>query len=106
MSHGALQLYAHRAISGAFNDLGGMANSGEGGELSERNKGGIWEKDRSKIRQRASAMFGFDAEYVMNAEEIEIKVGQGAKPGEGGHLPGYKVDPMIARMRKRKWELI
>ncbi len=100
MSHGALQLYAHRAISGAFNDLGGMANSGEGGELSERNKGGIWEKDRSKIRQRASAMFGFDAEYVMNAEEIEIKVGQGAKPGEGGHLPGYKVDPMIARMRK------
>lgn len=100
MSHGALQLYAHRAISGAFNELGGMANSGEGGELSERNIGGKWENDRSKIRQRASAMFGFDAEYLMNAEEIEIKVGQGAKPGEGGHLPGYKVGPMIARMRK------
>ena len=55
-----------------------------------------------KIRQRICNVW-FDAEYVMNAEEIEIKVGQGAKPGEGGHLPGYKVDPMIARMRKRKW---
>lgn len=100
MSHGALTLTSHRAIAGAFNELGGMSNSGEGGELKERNKGGIWENDRSRIRQRASALFGGDAEYFANADEIEIKVGQGAKPAEAGYVPGYKVGPIIARTRK------
>lgn len=99
ISHGALQLTAHRAIAGAFNELGGMSNSGEGGELRERNKGGKWEGDRSRIRQIASARFGMNAEYLMNADELEIKIGQGAKPAEGGHLPGFKVGPIIAQIR-------
>ncbi|MFH1873980.1 MAG: glutamate synthase large subunit [Pseudomonadota bacterium] len=100
MSHGALNGTAHRAIAAAFNHFDSCYNSGEGGEDSRRNIGGQWEKSRSKTRQIASGRFGVDAAYLANAEEIEIKIGQGAKPGEGGHLPGKKVTAEIAHIRK------
>jgi len=99
MSHGALHSTAHRAIAAAFNHFGGRSNSGEGGEDPRRNPGGPWERDRNRIRQVASGRFGVDAAYLAGADEIEIKIGQGAKPGEGGHLPGHKVTAEIARIR-------
>lgn len=102
MSHGALNATAHRAIAAAFNSFGSMSNCGEGGEDTRRNPGGEREADRSRIRQVASGRFGVDAAYVMGADEIEIKIGQGAKPGEGGHLPGHKVNATIALIRKTK----
>jgi glutamate synthase domain-containing protein 2/glutamate synthase domain-containing protein 3 len=102
MSHGALNSEAHRAIALAFNRIGSSSNAGEGGEDERRNRGGPWEEHRSRIRQVASARFGVDAEYLVNADEIEIKIGQGAKPGEGGHLPGYKVTAEIARIRRTR----
>jgi len=102
MSHGALHRTAHRAIAAAFNDLGSMSNCGEGGEDSRRNKGGAWESSRSQIRQIGSARFGVDATYLVNAEELEIKIGQGAKPGEGGHLPAEKVTAEIAAIRRTR----
>ena len=102
MSHGALHRTAHRAIAAAFNDLGGMSNCGEGGEDERRNRGGVWENCRSKIRQVASARFGVDATYLVNADELEIKIGQGAKPGEGGHLPAHKVTAEIAAIRRTR----
>ncbi len=102
MSHGALHRTAHRAIAAAFNDLGGMSNCGEGGEDERRNRGGVWEECRSKIRQVASARFGVDAKYLVNADELEIKIGQGAKPGEGGHLPAHKVTAEIAAIRRTR----
>lgn len=102
MSHGALHSTAHRAIAAAFNALGSFSNSGEGGEDSRRNPGGPWAVDRNKVRQIASGRFGVDAAYLMGAEEIEIKIGQGAKPGEGGHLPGNKVTAEIAAIRKTR----
>ncbi|MFI5244212.1 MAG: glutamate synthase-related protein, partial [Gemmatimonadales bacterium] len=100
LSHGALHRTAHRAISAAFNELGGMSNCGEGGEARERNRGGDQEHCRSRIRQVASGRFGVDATYLVNADEIEIKIGQGAKPGEGGQLPGEKVTAEIAAIRR------
>lgn len=100
MSHGALNSVAHRAIAAAFNTLGASSNCGEGGEDERRNPGGPWEADRNKIRQVASGRFGVDARYLVGADEIEIKIGQGAKPGEGGHLPGHKVTAEIAAIRK------
>ncbi|MFH1829938.1 MAG: glutamate synthase large subunit [Pseudomonadota bacterium] len=100
MSHGALNATAHRAIAAAFNHFDSFSNCGEGGEDIRRNPKGEWEKDRSKSRQIASGRFGVDATYLVNADEIEIKIGQGAKPGEGGHLPGHKVSADIARIRK------
>ncbi|RJO65858.1 MAG: glutamate synthase large subunit [Myxococcales bacterium] len=102
MSHGALNGIAHRAIAAAFNHFGSFSNCGEGGEDERRNPGGEWEQDRSRTRQIASGRFGVDAAYLAGADEIEIKIGQGAKPGEGGHLPGAKVTAEIARIRKTR----
>ena len=100
LSHGALHRTAHRAIAAAFNELGGMSNCGEGGEARERNRGGPTEHCRSRIRQVASGRFGVDAIYLVNADELEIKIGQGAKPGEGGQLPAEKVTAEIAAIRR------
>jgi glutamate synthase domain-containing protein 2/glutamate synthase domain-containing protein 1/glutamate synthase domain-containing protein 3 len=102
MSHGALHIVAHRAIASAFNHFGALSNSGEGGEDERREVGEVWERDRNRIRQVASGRFGVDAKYLLGADEIEIKIGQGAKPGEGGHLPGHKVTVQIARIRRTK----
>jgi glutamate synthase domain-containing protein 2/glutamate synthase domain-containing protein 1/glutamate synthase domain-containing protein 3 len=100
MSHGALHRTAHRAIASAFNSFGAWSNCGEGGEDPRRDRGGVWEADRSRIRQVGSARFGVDARYLAHADEISIKIGQGAKPGEGGMLPGAKVTEEIARIRR------
>lgn len=101
MSFGAISKEAHEALAIAMNKIGGMSNTGEGGEDPERNavrKDGTWA--RSSVKQVASGRFGVDAEYLVNADEIQIKVAQGAKPGEGGQLPGFKVDEMIAKTRR------
>lgn len=95
MSLGALSPEAHEALAVAMNELGGRSNSGEGGEDPARH-GTI---KRSKIKQVASGRFGVTPEYLMNAEVMQIKVAQGAKPGEGGQLPGGKVNQLIARLR-------
>jgi len=102
MSHGALHATAHRAIAAAFNHFGALSNSGEGGEDERRNPGGPLEADRDRVRQVASGRFGVDAAYLAGADELEVKIGQGAKPGEGGHLPGSKVTGVIAAIRKVK----
>ena len=100
MSMGALSPEAHEALAIAMNRIGGKSNSGEGGEdperYSQRENG---DNANSAIKQVASGRFGVTAEYLANAKEIEIKMAQGAKPGEGGQLPGHKVSPMIARLR-------
>lgn len=101
MSFGAISIEAHEALAIAMNKIGGMSNTGEGGEDPARNKireDGTWA--RSSVKQIASGRFGVDAEYLVNADEIQIKVAQGAKPGEGGQLPGFKVDEVIARTRR------
>ncbi len=95
MSLGSISPEAHEALAEAMNRLGGMSNSGEGGEATERLKS----IKRSKIKQIASGRFGVTPEYLRSAEEIQIKVAQGAKPGEGGQLPGHKVSPLIASLR-------
>ncbi len=95
MSIGALSPEAHEILAEAMNSLGARTNSGEGGEDKKRN-GTI---KQSKIRQVASGRFGVTPEYLVNAEEIQIKVAQGAKPGEGGQLPGFKVTTYIAKLR-------
>ena len=95
MSIGALSPEAHEDLAEALNSLGAKSNSGEGGEDKKRN-GTI---KRSKIRQIASGRFGVTPEYLVNAEDIQIKVAQGAKPGEGGQLPGFKVTTYIAKLR-------
>lgn len=100
MSFGAISKEAHEALAIAMNKIGGMSNTGEGGEDPERNAvrpDGTW--PRSSVKQVASGRFGVDAEYLVNADEIQIKVAQGAKPGEGGQLPGFKVDEVIAKTR-------
>lgn len=100
MSFGALSKEAHEAIAMAMNKIGGRSNTGEGGEDSERftaTRDGI--PLSSKTKQVASGRFGVTTEYLVNAEEIQIKVAQGAKPGEGGQLPGFKVNEVIARTR-------
>jgi len=130
MSHGALTGASHQTIAAAFNELDGLCNSGEGGEARFRNDaperpwGPFWEKIlaqraehpeiytldgdlrrsrfRSRIRQVASGRFGVDAEYLINADEIQIKMAQGAKPGEGGQLMGKKVTAEIAEIRYGK----
>jgi glutamate synthase domain-containing protein 2/glutamate synthase domain-containing protein 1/glutamate synthase domain-containing protein 3 len=99
MSLGALTENAHEAIAWAANRLGVWSNSGEGGEDRARNRGGAKEAVRSRIRQVATGRFGVDAEYLVNADEIQIKMAQGAKPGEGGQLMSAKVTPEIARLR-------
>lgn len=100
MSFGALSKEAHEAIALAMNKIGGRSNTGEGGEDSERftaTRDGI--PLSSKTKQVASGRFGVTTEYLVNAEEIQIKVAQGAKPGEGGQLPGFKVNEVIAKTR-------
>ena len=100
MSFGAISKEAHEALALAMNKLGTRSNTGEGGEDSDRfheTFDGI--SLCSKTKQIASGRFGVTAEYLVNAEEIQIKVAQGAKPGEGGQLPGYKVNDIIARTR-------
>ena len=100
MSFGALSKEAHEAICLAMNKLGARSNTGEGGEDSERfhsTYDGI--SLSSKTKQVASGRFGVTTEYLVNAEEIQIKVAQGAKPGEGGQLPGFKVNEVIAKTR-------
>ena len=100
MSFGALSKEAHEAIALAMNKLGTRSNTGEGGEDSARFSAEVYGIPlSSKTKQVASGRFGVTAEYLTNAEEIQIKVAQGAKPGEGGQLPGFKVDEVIARTR-------
>ncbi len=95
MSLGALSPEAHEALAIAMNRLGARSNSGEGGEDPARYHG----ERNSKIKQVASGRFGVTPEYLINAEVLQIKMAQGAKPGEGGQLPGHKVNDMIARLR-------
>jgi len=100
MSYGSISRDAHEALAIAMNILGGKSNTGEGGEDPERYKprpDGT--STRSAVKQVASGRFGVTAEYLVNADELQIKVAQGAKPGEGGQLPGYKVDQIIAKTR-------
>ncbi|MDZ7721595.1 MAG: glutamate synthase large subunit [candidate division KSB1 bacterium] len=100
MSYGSISKEAHEAIAVAMNRLGARSNSGEGGEDPARyiplSNG---DSKRSRIKQIASGRFGVTTEYVMNADELQIKMAQGAKPGEGGQLPGHKVNEEIARVR-------
>ncbi|WP_284448232.1 glutamate synthase large subunit [Pseudoxanthomonas mexicana] len=98
ISLGALSPEAHEALAIAMNRLGGRSNSGEGGEDPAR----YGTEKRSKIKQVASGRFGVTPEYLVNAEVLQIKVAQGAKPGEGGQLPGHKVNELIARLRYAK----
>ncbi len=95
MSLGSISPEAHEALAQAMNKIGGMSNCGEGGEAPERLK----TNKISKIKQVASGRFGVTPEYLRSASEIQIKVAQGAKPGEGGQLPGHKVSPLIASLR-------
>ncbi|MCG8571457.1 MAG: glutamate synthase large subunit [Spirochaetes bacterium] len=100
MSFGSLSKEAHETIAIAMNRLGAMSNCGEGGEDEQRyqtrNNGDL---ALSKVKQIASGRFGVTSHYLANAEELQIKMAQGAKPGEGGQLPGHKVDEVIARVR-------
>ncbi|HJW39814.1 MAG TPA: glutamate synthase large subunit, partial [Rhizomicrobium sp.] len=100
MSFGSISREAHTTLAIAMNRIGGRSNTGEGGEESDRYKllpNG--DSMRSKIKQVASGRFGVTTEYLVNADDIQIKMAQGAKPGEGGQLPGYKVDKHIAAVR-------
>ena len=100
MSLGAISPEAHEALAIAMNAIGGKSNSGEGGEDPGRFKPALDGRSaNSKIKQIASGRFGVDPEYLSSAAEIEIKMAQGAKPGEGGQLPGFKVNELIARLR-------
>jgi glutamate synthase (NADPH/NADH) large chain len=100
MSFGSISREAHETLAIAMNRIGGKSNTGEGGEDAERfiplANG---DSKRSAIKQVASARFGVTAHYLVNADELQIKIAQGAKPGEGGQLPGHKVDALIARVR-------
>jgi glutamate synthase (NADPH/NADH) large chain len=100
MSYGSISREAHETMAIAMNRIGGRSNTGEGGEDPERFKpreDGT--STRSAIKQVASGRFGVTTEYLVNADEIQIKIAQGAKPGEGGQLPGHKVDKIIAKTR-------
>ncbi len=98
MSHGALSAEAHETIAIALNRLGARANSGEGGESPDRYR----DERNSKIKQVASGRFGVTAEYAVSAEELQIKIAQGSKPGEGGQIPAHKVTDEIAALRKTR----
>jgi glutamate synthase (NADPH) large chain len=95
MSLGALSPEAHETLAVAMNRLGGMSNTGEGGEDERR----FGDERRSRIKQVASGRFGVTVNYLVNADQLQIKIAQGAKPGEGGQLPGHKVDRYIAKLR-------
>ena len=95
MSYGSISREAHECMAVAMNRLGGRSNSGEGGELPER----FGTELNSAIKQVASGRFGVTRDYLLSAKEIQIKMAQGAKPGEGGHLPGAKVTDSVAKTR-------
>ncbi len=100
MSYGSISQEAHETLAIAMNRIGGKSNTGEGGEdpaRQTRDANGDWR--RSAVKQVASARFGVTSEYLVNAEDLQIKMAQGAKPGEGGQLPGAKVYPWIAKVR-------
>ncbi|RPI95277.1 MAG: glutamate synthase large subunit, partial [Chloroflexi bacterium] len=100
MSYGSISKEAHEALAIAMNRIGGRSNSGEGGEDPERYRRlPNGDSKRSAIKQVASARFGVTSEYLVNAQDLQIKIAQGAKPGEGGQLPGRKVYPWIAKVR-------
>ena len=100
MSFGSISREAHTTLAIAMNRIGGRSNTGEGGEESDRYKAlPNGDSMRSAIKQVASGRFGVTSEYLVNADDIQIKMAQGAKPGEGGQLPGHKVDANIARVR-------
>ncbi len=101
MSHGALSKEAHETLAQAMNLLGAMSNCGEGGEdpLRYRTRGQGRDDKNSRIKQIASGRFGVTPEYLAHADELQIKMAQGSKPGEGGQLPGHKVSAEIARLR-------
>jgi glutamate synthase (NADPH/NADH) large chain len=96
MSYGSISQEAHETLAIAMNRLGGKSNTGEGGEDPERL---LRPAARSAIKQVASGRFGVTSEYLTNADDIQIKMAQGAKPGEGGQLPGHKVYPWVAKTR-------
>jgi len=95
MSYGSISAEAHETLAIAMNRLGGKSNTGEGGEDPAR----LYDERRSAVKQVASGRFGVTSEYLVNADDIQIKMAQGAKPGEGGQLPGHKVYPWIAKVR-------
>jgi len=100
MSFGSISKEAHETLAIAMNRIGGMSNTGEGGEDPDRfTRDANGDLRRSAVKQVASGRFGVTANYLINADEIQIKMAQGAKPGEGGQLPGYKVDAVIAKLR-------
>ncbi|MGD2055414.1 MAG: glutamate synthase large subunit [Gammaproteobacteria bacterium] len=100
MSFGSISYEAHSTLAVAMNRIGGKSNTGEGGELPERFRTlENGDSERSAIKQVASGRFGVTTEYLVNADVIQIKMAQGAKPGEGGQLPGHKVDATIAKVR-------
>jgi glutamate synthase (NADPH) large chain len=100
MSYGSISQEAHETLAIAMNRIGGKSNTGEGGEDPARNTpDGNGDSRRSAIKQVASGRFGVTSEYLVNADDIQIKMAQGAKPGEGGQLPGNKVYPWIAKVR-------
>jgi glutamate synthase domain-containing protein 2/glutamate synthase domain-containing protein 3 len=100
MSFGSISKEAHETLAIAMNRIGGRSNTGEGGEDSERfTPDANGDLRRSAIKQVASGRFGVTSHYLVNADELQIKMAQGAKPGEGGQLPGHKVDDLIARLR-------
>ena len=100
MSFGSISKEAHETLAIAMNRLGGMSNTGEGGEEEERFKRDPnGDSRRSAVKQVASGRFGVTTNYLVNADELQIKMAQGAKPGEGGQLPGHKVDDIIAKTR-------
>jgi len=100
MSYGSISAEAHETLAIAMNRLGGKSNTGEGGEDAERYvPDANGDLRRSAIKQVASARFGVTSEYLVNADDLQIKIAQGAKPGEGGQLPGHKVYPWIAKTR-------
>ncbi|WP_209124574.1 glutamate synthase large subunit [Alkalihalobacillus sp. BA299] len=101
MSYGSISEEAHESLAIAMNRIGGRSNSGEGGEKVERfSPDPNNDLRRSAIKQVASGRFGVNSHYLVNSDEIQIKIAQGAKPGEGGHLPGKKVYPWIAEVRR------
>ena len=100
MSYGSISKEAHETLAIAMNRIGGMSNTGEGGEDEERfTPDANGDLRRSAVKQVASGRFGVTTNYLINANELQIKMAQGAKPGEGGQLPGHKVDEVIARLR-------
>ncbi|MBF6556914.1 MAG: glutamate synthase large subunit [Acidimicrobiales bacterium] len=100
MSYGSISAEAHETLAIAMNRLGGRSNTGEGGEDPDRfTRDANGDLRRSAIKQVASGRFGVTSEYLVNADDLQIKIAQGAKPGEGGQLPGHKVSPSIAKTR-------